>query len=332
MEGSFLFSDESTLTELLNMKKINILSTVNKNIVFKQYSSSVFSEKFQFYYNSKEKVCWDLIVVYEEIDQTYEFFCKKNCLLFISGEPPICKNYPESFLKQFSLVISAHSQLTHPNNLLTQQSLLWYFGYDFDNHSINYDLDQLIDLKVKKTKDISFITSSRSFLPGHMARLKVLKEIQKRYGNRIEIYGSGLSFVSDKAEAILPYRFSLCIENTMTPHYWSEKFADAILGYAVPIYWGCPNIKEYFPSVPYIWLEINDKKNIFATIDHILSAGETLYQEKLPALIEARNRLLYRYNIFSSIIEYDNLFFFKRRKRAKNNFISFFSFQKIMEG
>lgn len=293
---------------------INILSTVQEELLLKQYSPDIFPSEYKFYYNSREKIDWDLVVVYEEINDVYELRCKKKNVLFISGEPPICKCYPKSFLDQFSQVISAHQKLPHSNNHLTQQSLLWYFGYNFDKQDYSYNLDDLINLEANKEKKISFITSSRRFLPGHRQRLKFLKAMQKRYDSEIDIYGSGISYVKDKADAILPYKFTICIENSMEPHYWSEKISDAILGYSIPVYWGCPNIEDYFPSCPYIGIDIKNLKNAYSTIEDILLRGDELYKEKLPDLIDARNKLLYEYNIYPSIIKYYNAFFSKEQE------------------
>jgi hypothetical protein len=288
------------------MKKINILSNDKEEFVFKQYSPNEFSSEFHFFYNSKDDIVWDLIVLYEEIDEKFTLRCKKGGRLFISGEPPICKCYPKYFLDQFDIIISAHPQLKHPNNHMIQQSLLWYFGYEFKNQKVRYNFEDIKTLQVNKTKAISFITSSRNFLPGHVNRLSILKELQHRYGNKIDVFGSGISYVVDKAEAILPYRFTICVENCSIPNYWSEKIADIFLGYSIPIYHGCTNIEDYFPSQSYIKLDISNLNNTFSIIDDILNNEEEIYKLKYPFLIEARRKLLYEYNIFPSIIKYYN--------------------------
>lgn len=41
-------------------------------------------------------------------------------------------------------------------------------------------------------------------------------------------------------------QFHLAIENSKTPHYFSEKLIDAFITKTIPIYWGCPNIDRYF--------------------------------------------------------------------------------------
>ncbi|WP_099464654.1 glycosyltransferase family 10 domain-containing protein [Parabacteroides provencensis] len=294
------------------MKNINILSNEDVSFVFKQYSENIFPSEFKFFYNSKENIIWDLVIVYEEIDTIYTLKCKKGATMFFSGEPPICKIYSKKFTEQFSHIISSHRNLLHPSNHLLQQSLLWYFGYNFEKKIVTYNFDDLIDLPNHKTKNISFITSSRAFLPGHKARLRFLKEVQQRYESEIDFFGAGISYVADKADAILPYRFSICIENCNIPDYWSEKIADAILGYSIPIYCGCNNIEDYFPQESFIKLDINDIDSSLSIIEYVIKNAEAIYKEKYPYLLKAREKLLYQYNIFSSAIEYYNRFLSKK--------------------
>ena len=53
-------------------------------------------------------------------------------------------------------------------------------------------------------------------------------------GPRFAVYGRGWRDVADKAEAILPHKYHLVLENTVMPSYWTEKLADAWLGHAFP--------------------------------------------------------------------------------------------------
>lgn len=95
--------------------------------------------------------------------------------------------------------------------------------------------------------------------------------------------------------------FHICIENSSVPHYWTEKIADSLLGYAVPIYYGAPNILDYFPQKAIIWLDLNNTKACVQTISEILEQPEKIYNEMLPYLVEARNKLLDEYNIFPTL-------------------------------
>mgnify|MGYP006087097799 CR=1 FL=1 len=50
----------------------------------------------------------------------------------------------------------------------------------------------------------------------------------------------------EKVVALRSYSFHIAIENVRREGYFSEKLLDCFLTRTVPIYWGCPNIGEYF--------------------------------------------------------------------------------------
>ena len=285
---------------------INILTSLRQKLFEKQLPGFLQSKGNIFKINSKEDIIWDLVVVYDCILDSVSIKHKKNGLLFISGEPPMVGVYSKLFLNQFDYIISSHTKIKYPQNYFLQQSLPWYYGYDFANDSINYTFNDLEnrDPFIKKAKKISFITTNRNFLPGHILRVKFLEEIQKKYSDYVDIYGIGFHPINDKAEAIDPYCFSICIENSNIDNYWTEKIADAFLGYSVPIYYGCKNISSYFSTDSFIAIDLKDKKATFSQIEKIIQNTKMIYNEKLSALIESRKKCLYEYNVFFSIVSF----------------------------
>ena len=240
---------------------INIISPIAE-LFEKQLSLDWESRGVRFFFNSKDERLWDAIVVYENISEPYTLRCRKGGLFFISGEPPIVKVYSQAFISLFDHVISAHN-LKHPNNHRDQQAFPWYFGYNFQTASPSYAYEEIEKMEVpEKKRKISFITSSRTFLPGHTRRLAWMRKIREQYGD------------------------------------------DAILAYTVPIYCGCKNIDAYFPSEAMISLNINDEQGSIALINNVLNDSKRIYQEKLPFLKEARNRLLFKYNLFPFVKSY----------------------------
>ena len=116
----------------------------------------------------------------------------------------------------------------------------------------------------------------------------------------LEIFGRGIRFIEKKYQALDPYRFHLVIENHYGPHVWSEKLADAFLGYTVPIYYGCPNVLDYFPEDSLIQIDINDYAGTLGKIAKLISTpGE--YERRLKAVIEARRRVTETYNLASML-------------------------------
>ncbi len=97
-----------------------------------------------------------------------------------------------------------------------------------------------------KTKLISTVASSQNRVVGHILR----HQVKDKFGERIEGFGKLYNrFINSKLEALKDYKFAVVIENTREPNYFSEKLIDALSVGSVPIYWGCPNIKNFGFSV-----------------------------------------------------------------------------------
>lgn len=99
-----------------------------------------------------------------------------------------------------------------------------------------------LDQKVyPKTKMCSIIASGKRQLEGHVFRHEVIKNI-----SNVDVFGYGYNPVENKISALSDYRFSICIENTKSDWYFTEKIIDCFRTGTVPIYWGCKNIDQFF--------------------------------------------------------------------------------------
>lgn len=280
--------------------KINIITKDGEDW-FSRQLSDVIRERYQVYSNSREEIDWDVVVVYEGLPKSFRLNCRLGGLIFISGEPPMSSVYQRYFLKQFDCILSSHKKIKHIKNLLWQQSLPWHIGFSYSNKCYNLNYNQLLYLKTEKIKLISAMCSFVSILPGHIRRNNLVLNIIEKYHGQIDVYGKNYHFIDDKAEAILPYRFHLCIENSSIDDYWTEKLSDSILGYSVPIYIGCTNIRRYFPEDAMYVCAIEDENGIYATLDYIISNPQEAYDAKWNGLNLARMRILDEYNIIQTI-------------------------------
>ncbi|HSQ15786.1 MAG TPA: glycosyltransferase family 10, partial [Candidatus Binatia bacterium] len=113
----------------------------------------------------------------------------------------------------------------------------------------------------------------------------------------MDIYGHGVRPMEDKAEALDDYRYHVAIENYRGIHHWTEKLADVFLGAALPFYCGCPNAGDYFPEESFIPIDIDDVGKAYEVIDRSIRDRE--YEKRLPSILEARRRVLERYNLFA---------------------------------
>ena len=133
-------------------------------------------------------------------------------------------------------------------------------------------------LTPEKSKMVSLIASNKSNQPGHRLRHQVVDSVQSK-GYDVDVLGRGYKPFGAKSDGLLPYRYSVVIENIREPNYFSEKLIDAILCETVPIYWGCPNIDRFLGTGGMIICKSA------ADIETALQqASEADYQNRLPAL------------------------------------------------
>lgn len=220
--------------------------------------------------------------------------CPKENTILVTTEPSSITRYGTAFAKQFHYLITNQDEkvLPHPNALRTQTGNEWLYGKKFD--------DIISDVVPKKSKYLSTICSNKQ--QGHTLH-RLRHEFTKILENEIpqmERFGRGYRWIETKAEAIDPFKFHVAIENEYAENIWTEKLADAFLGYAVPIYYGCPNVYDYFPEESIIPIDIYDMEGSIKKIKEIISS-EGEYERRLDAVKEARRRVIEEYNLFSMI-------------------------------
>ena len=150
----------------------------------------------------------------------------------------------------------------------------------------------------EKRNAISWVTSNLTSFPGHKLRMEFLAQLRS-HGAPVDVYGKGIKFIENKWDALAPYRYSLAIENSSGPDYWTEKIADCFLSWTIPIYYGCTNLEDYFPEGSFIRIDINQPENALDIIHATLREDD--WQARVTALNEARNLVLERYQFFPQV-------------------------------
>lgn len=231
--------------------------------------------------------------------------CPKENTILVTTEPSTITVYGTDYLKQFGHIITSQEPwvITHPGAIFTQPGLIWFYGMPYPDGITSYDgqirtYDTIKATKpIGKTRLISTICSIRGGnLTLHDARVKFTQQLKDSF-EALDVFGHGVNPFIDKAEVLDPYQYHLTIENHVCDHHITEKLPDAFLGYTVPFYHGCPNTDNYFPSESFIPIDINDFERSFDIIKSTIANNE--YKDRLPYVIEARKRVLEKYNLFS---------------------------------
>jgi hypothetical protein len=223
--------------------------------------------------------------------------CSPKHTMLTTTEPSSIKTYGRAFTRQFAWVLTSQEPwaLPHPGRIFSQAANRWFYGIG-KQHEIPYD-ELLAATPPAKTKDISMVWSGKKQRhTWHRQRFQFMQAIRDALPE-LEVYGRGVRELDDKAETLDAFRYTIAIENHIGPHHWTEKLSDPFLGYCLPFYFGCPNAGEYFPPESFIPIDIRDVDGALRTIKAAIEQGE--YEKRLPAIIEARRRVLEEYNYFA---------------------------------
>jgi len=194
--------------------------------------------------------------------------------------------------------VDSHAESCHPHLYVSALGLNWHVGLDKETNSYCYGYDFLNTLPCpEKQNRISVICSSASKTEGQRQRLRLLDGLKQRLGDRLVHFGRGFEQIGDKMDAMLPYRYHLVLENSVLDNYWTEKRADAYLGWSYPVYLGCPNVADYLPERAHLSINALDAGSAAARIEQLLDMP--LLPEQLDAMEEARYRILNVYNPFA---------------------------------
>ena len=262
----------------------------------------------QFYVNQEIPEC-DFWVVCENLDKKETVCCLKANTILVTTEPPSIKTYDKRFTDQFGTVITCHKDMVHPNKILRQQGMPWYVGVYYDVNERNFtkfskDYDELKSISIKdmpKPKTLSIITSHKRGTPGHLKRMQFVEYLQKNFKGNFDVFGSGLNHIADKWDGLAPYKYCLSIENSSTPHYFTEKLSDAFLAGCYPFYFGCPNILEYFPEGSLTVIDVNKPEESLKIIEETIK--NNAFEKSLSKREEAKSLVIDKYNQFPMLAD-----------------------------
>ncbi|HFQ80597.1 MAG TPA: hypothetical protein ENK33_04390 [Desulfobacterales bacterium] len=240
------------------------------------------------------KECDYLLFLNNLIKTEVKAICPATNIWAVMQEPYL-KGHSDWLLEKhdfFAKVFTHHPPPGH-KYITSHPALPWY---------INKTYDQLISMpETFKTKKLSWVVGNANDLPGHAKRYALLEAIQTDKTLDIDLFGRAIQPIDDKWDALAPYQYSLAIENSSSPDYWTEKVADCFLARAIPIYHGCLNLSDYFPPESFIWIDIDNPKACVEKIKGIISRDDL--QKRLPALEEARELVLNNYQLFPFIAD-----------------------------
>ncbi|MHA1523090.1 MAG: glycosyltransferase family 10 domain-containing protein [Alphaproteobacteria bacterium] len=261
---------------------------------------------------------YDWLVVYDEFPKLppgparpsnptrhqEQLCCPRDNTILVTSEPSTIKIYGKRYLAQFGHVLTAMEPWSvghHPGAIYAQSSLVWFYGWQSDAQFKNASsFDQLANAGwPDKTAVISTVCSSKQQRHTLHFQRYAFTQALKAHLPDLQVFGHGHNLIADKARALDPFKYHVAIENHLAPHHWTEKLADAFLGYCLPLYFGAPRACDYFPKDALITLDLTRPEWSIARIKNAIANDE--FAARKSAIEEARARVIHEHNLFPHI-------------------------------
>lgn len=202
------------------------------------------------------------------------------------------KAYVES---EFKYVFTFDAELLNKlsNARLFLNAGFWYGGLqskmaDGEADPKYKDLYRDADNWKNKTKNISIIASNKRMVRMHLVRQAFAQKCKAEH--LADTFGrfDGGPYVPIE----LPfqhYRYSIAIENEITPYYFTEKITNCFASMTIPIYLGAPKVDQFFNPDGIITLKESDYHNLG---EFLKQCTPEEYERRLPAVIDNYNRIM----------------------------------------
>lgn len=192
-----------------------------------------------------------------------------HCKIYIATEPRAI--HPNHYEIIESNYMRFHKIITYDEELLKlPNAIKCVYGTTWVNPSNTFKQDNC---------RISFIVGGKNWTLGHRLRhfiygryKMVTQDLNIFLSTRSpmqNLYDVPVLLNDDKNNLFNDYAFHLCIENSRQNHYFTEKVMDCFQTMTVPIYWGAPNIGDYFDTRGMILLDTDDPDEIVRIINSI---------------------------------------------------------------
>jgi GR25 family glycosyltransferase involved in LPS biosynthesis len=173
---------------------------------------------------------------------------------------------------------------------------------------IDRDWATLHGERIAKSADLSAVVSSKFQEPGQALRIGFLRWLEA-HAMKPDIYGydnihglhgyRGSLPPRDKSAGLVPYRYTLAVENSAHANYFTEKVLDAILAECVPFYWGCPNLDDYLDPRAFIRLPLEDFEASRRIVEEAIASDE--WSRRIEAVRSAKRRILDELQLFPTL-------------------------------
>ena len=285
------------------------LPSHGKNLSLENFYIKNLSENFNFYINSDIKKA-DFWIVFEDLKNDVEY-CEvpRENVIYLNNETSFKKDYffeihMIKFLDQFNYSYGCYPTLKK-NHINTIPFLPWMIHANhgdtiFKKTELNYEFFSNLQ-KTEKKIELSVICSNKSHTENHKLRVEFLNILKNHFKERLQWFGNGINEIENKFEVISNSKYHIVLENDSKYNLVSEKLYDSYLGLSFPIYYGAPNINDYFDINSLTMVNINDINGSISTIENVIK--NNFYDKNLNLLNLEKEKVLNEYNMYNRICE-----------------------------
>jgi hypothetical protein len=273
------------------MKIVKLSTPFGHTFLPSQIDPSISDYKFEI---DNDCTTCDFWIIWGDLPSKIEkmtVVCPWRNIIFMTDEVFPEKKFNSHFLNQFKTIISCRDDLIHNNIIRTHEINNWTVRKAYP--------DVYNTTHIEKKKVISVVCSDLTWLPGHKKRYAFVNKLIGHFKDRLDVYGRGFNPIEDKWMALAPYKYSIAIENSSFPGYFTEKITDCFLSHTYPIYFGAPDIGNYFDLSALLNIDINDYKTAISLIEHLLEDNQ--YEKREALLIKQKMTYLKRYHLFPAL-------------------------------
>ena len=238
-----------------------------------------------------------LVVLGALNSKNFRYFRNPQKTIGFMLEPQWSENWQRDLNKFCKFVVAQSKDMFSGNNIIEHP--MFMFTESTDSHEFYRNND------FKKTRRMSIISSNYGHKYNYIKRHALFNALLETdldidfYGRRWQLEDpryKGAPY--NKSEAIVDYEYSIAIENSSFKNYLTEKFFDLVVCNTVPIYYGCPNVSEIYPSDSFI--EIDFSGPIEQTVEQIKDIyNNDDYQKRKEHVLRAKDLYYTKYNIFN---------------------------------
>lgn len=197
--------------------------------------------------------------------------------------------------KDFDLIFTSDAEIINKYDnarLFMNYAAPWY-GTEKGGGTLNPNAYE------NKPKKVSICSSNKVLCDLNIKRIEVAKYLKNN--NLADTFGNfdGGKLVKI-AETLTDYKFSIILENSIEPYFFTQKLTDCFASMTIPIYLGATEIDKFFNPDGIIQISSKDLDNI----ENILKqCTKEEYEARIPAIIDNYNRVQKYKNVWDKLYE-----------------------------